>query len=138
MYRNEYEDFDRIFRGEEFIIATDFDDTLVEAGRFPEFGEDTKWFDTLQKIKAAYPNVKIILWTCREGKALAEAVTFCRENGLTFDAVNEDIPSSLEWKGKTRKPFAHIYVDDRNRCVSDFDDFFFERDALLAENAHQG
>ena len=31
-----------------------------------------------------------------------------------FDAINADVPSSIKWKGKTRKPFADVYVDDRN------------------------
>ncbi len=122
----EYMDFDRIFKGEEFIIATDFDDTLVESGKFPEFGRTTKWFHTLKATKEEHPNVKIILWTCREGKYLEDAVAFCKEHGLEFDAVNEDIPSSLAWKGKTRKPFAHIYVDDRCVYDIDFEDYLCE------------
>lgn len=123
----EYMDFDRIFKGEEFIIATDFDDTLVLSGKFPKFDKTTKWFHTLKATKEEYPNVKVILWTCREGKYLEDAVAFCKEHGLEFDAVNEDIPSSLAWKGKTRKLFAHIYVDDR--CVYDFDFEDFLREA---------
>lgn len=122
----EYMDFDRIFKGEEFIIATDFDDTLVTADKFPEFYGTTKWFHTLKATKEEYPNVKIILWTCREGKYLEDAVAFCKEHGLEFDAVNEDIPSSLAWKGKTRKPFAHIYVDDRCVYDIDFEDYLCE------------
>lgn len=123
---NEYNDFDRLVTGKEFIIATDFDDTLVNAGEYPEFKGKTKWFYELLGTKKEYPNVKIILWTCREGKELEDAVAFCRENGLEFDAVNEDVSSSLEWKGKTRKPFAHIYVDDRCVYDIDFEDFLLE------------
>ena len=58
-------------------------------------------------------------FTCREGKYLASALQFCHQNGLTFDAINSDVPSSVKWKGKTRKPFAHIYVDDRNVTITD-------------------
>ena len=111
MLRN---DFKRLSEGKEFIIATDFDDTLVRAKEFPEFSGRTFWFYVLRYIQRKYSNVRVILFTCREGKYLDDAVNFCRKHSLTFDAVNEDIPSSIEWKGKSRKPFAHIYVDDRN------------------------
>ena len=98
----------------EVIIATDFDGTLVEAKRFPKFGKPTLWFHIAKKLQDNFPNIKLILWTCREGKYLESAITFCRQNGLMFDAINSDVPSSIKWKGKSRKPFAHIYVDDRN------------------------
>ena len=99
---------------DEVIIATDFDDTLVEAKCFPEFGKPTAWFHTVKKLQDNFPNLELILWTCREGKYLVSAITFCYLNGLMFDAINSDVPSSIKWKGKTRKPFADIYVDDRN------------------------
>ena len=103
MLRN---DFKRLSEGKEFIIATDFDDTLVRAKEFPEFSSRTFWFYVLRYIQRKYSNVRVILFTCREGKYLD-------------DAVNEDIPSSIEWKGKSRKPFAHIYVDDRNAGIGE-------------------
>ena len=96
------------------IIATDFDGTLVEAKRFSKFGKPTLWFHIAKKLQDNFPNIKLILWTCREGKYLESAITFCHQNGLMFDAINSDVPSSIKWKGKTRKPFAHIYVDNRN------------------------
>lgn len=98
----------------EVIIATDFDGALVEAKRFPKFGKPTLWFHIAKKLQDNFPNIKLILWTCREGKYLESAITFCHQNGLMFDAINSDVPRSIKWKGKTRKPFAHIYVDDRN------------------------
>ena len=98
----------------EVIIATDFDGTLGEAKRFPKFGKPTLWFHIAKKLQDNFPNIKLILWTCREGKYLESALAFCHQNGLMFDAINSDVPSSIKWKGKTRKPFAHIYVDDRN------------------------
>ena len=110
---------------EEVIIATDFDDTLVEAKCFPEFGKPTPWFYTVKKLQANFPNLKLILWTCREGKYLASAITFCYLNGLMFDAINSDVPSSIKWKGKTRKPFADVYVDDRNLDIKSAVFFFF-------------
>ena len=103
----------RLKASKEVIIATDFDDTLVKAKTFPEFGEPTPWFYVAKKLQDRYRNLKLILFTCREGKYFASALQFCHQNGLTFDAINSDVPSSVKWKSKTRKPFAHIYVDDR-------------------------
>ena len=104
----------RLQAKKEVIIATDFDDTLVKAKKFPEFGEPTPWFHVAKKLQENFPKLKLILWTCREGKYLESALAFCHQNGLMFDAINSDVPSSIKWKGKTRKPFAHVYVDDRN------------------------
>ena len=109
----------RLKAKKEVIIATDFDDTLVEAKRFPEFGEPTSWFHIVKKLQDNFSNLKLILWTCREGKYLESALAFCQQNGLMFDAINSDVPSSIKWKGKTRKPFAHVYVDDRNLGIKD-------------------
>ena len=104
----------RLKANKEVIIATDFDDTLVEAKQFPKFGKPTPWFHVAKKLQENFPKLELILWTCREGKYLESAIQFCHQNGLMFDAINSDVPSSIKWKGKTRKPFAHIYVDDRN------------------------
>lgn len=108
----------RLKANKEVIIATDFDDTLVEAKRFPKFGKPTAWFHTVRELQKNFPKLKLILFTCREGKYLESALQFCHQNGLTFDAVNSDVPSSIKWKGKTRKPFAHVYVDDRNVTIA--------------------
>ena len=48
MLRN---DFKRLSEGKEFIIATDFDDTLVRAKEFPEFSSRTFWFYVLRYIQ---------------------------------------------------------------------------------------
>ena len=37
----------------------------------------------------------MILWTCREGKLLYDAMEACFDWGLQFDAINDSLP---EWK----------------------------------------
>lgn len=105
-----------------FVIAMDYDSTLV-SGNFPEIGTFNK--EIINKIKEFRDtgNVEIILWTCREGGALQEAIDRCREIGLEFDAVNDNAPSQQIWRSQAlkesghifaqRKVFANIYVDDR-------------------------
>ena len=95
------------------IIAVDFDGTLCAKAQYPRFGKRNDFlFDKLKSMQRQ--GWKLILWTCRTGKDLEKAITFCSENGLVFDAVNQDIKT---WVGKERagtgKVYADIYIDDK-------------------------
>ena len=70
------------------IIAVDFDGTLCE-NRYPEIGEPN---EELIKylIKRQVDGDKLILWTCRCGDILEQAVNWCHDHGLVFDAVNDN------------------------------------------------
>lgn len=93
-------------------IAVDFDGTLCERKKFPQIGEPK--LELIQWLKAQRSNgVKLILWSCREGEDLCAAVQWCEGYGLTFDAVNENLPSCGL---RTRKVIADLYIDDR-ACV---------------------
>ena len=96
------------------IIAIDFDGTIVEH-KYPAIGAELPFaIDTLIKLKEE--GHRLILWTVREGRLLDEAVTFCRERGLEFYAINRDYPE--EEKGRnnhfSRKLKADLWIDDRN------------------------
>ena len=93
------------------IIAVDFDGTLCK-NKWPEIGEaNYKLIRYLINRKRL--GDKMILWTCRAGDQLQEAVKWCEDHGLIFDAVNENLPESIEMFGSdTRKVFAHMYIDD--------------------------
>ena len=55
----------------------------------------------------------LILWTCRAGERLGEAVAWCAGFGLTFDAVNANLPERLaHFKTESRKVSADEYWDD--------------------------
>lgn len=95
------------------IIAVDFDGTLCE-NKWPEIGEPNKELIAYLK-KRQEAGDKLILWTCRVGEVRDAAVAWSAEQGLIFDAVNENLPEVLEWMGgDTRKIFANKYIDDRN------------------------
>lgn len=100
------------------IIAVDFDGTLCE-NKWPEIGSPNE--EVIEYLKNRQKSGdKLILWTCRMGKRLDEAVKWCEEHGLIFDAINDNLPETLAWIGSvTRKIFAHEYIDDRNVLVSD-------------------
>lgn len=94
------------------IYAVDFDGTLCESN-FPEIGEPNKTLIS-RLIKRKNKGHKIILWTCRVGERLREAVDWCKQFGLEFDAVNENLPEIVaEWGGESRKIFADVYIDDK-------------------------
>lgn len=94
-----------------YIIAVDFDGTLVEDD-YPRIGNIKS--DTWEMARSAQEKgAKLILWTCRTGSKLDEAVWFCSDNGLKFDAVNQDIPAVRRLLGKGIKVFADEYWDDK-------------------------
>lgn len=94
------------------IIAVDFDGTLVE-NAWPEIGRP-RW-DVIDRLKEEQKEgAKTILWTCRTGKQLAEAIFWCLRHGIVFDAVNRNLPERVEqFGGDPRKISATEYWDDR-------------------------
>lgn len=96
------------------IYAVDFDGTLSLGERYPTIGQPNKPLIAFLRERQQEGD-RIILWTCREGEYLTAAVQFCRENGLIFDAVNDNTRENQKAFGNNcRKVFAHYYIDDRN------------------------
>lgn len=98
------------------VVAVDFDGTLAH-GKFPEITDlDTAAVELLMQFQSA--GGEVVLWTCRNGRALRAAVDAVAELGLTFDAVNAEAPSTLTWfttsDGWSPKVFANLYVDDKS------------------------
>ena len=99
-------------------IAVDFDGTLCEYA-FPEIGEQRRGHKILMSklIQLRNEGHKLILWTNRgdndEYPVLTEAVDWCRNRGLLFDAVNENLPNQNKLSGYSPKVMADIYIDDR-------------------------
>lgn len=88
------------------VIAVDFDNTLTLSSKPPVTGKlDLKEVNKIKKLQKS--NI-IILWTCREGRELEEAINLCKEQGLTFDYINQNINGT-----KCKKLKADIYYDDK-------------------------
>lgn len=100
------------------VFAIDFDGTICE-NKYPDIGEPIQpIIDFCKNMKA--DGHKLILWTCREGCLLADALLWCTEHGLTFDAVNENLKERIEQYGTDpRKIGADFYVDDRNILIKE-------------------
>lgn len=100
------------------IIAVDFDGTLCE-NAWPDIGEPIQLVIdyVLDEQKRG---AKLILWTNRHNSKLEEAVAWCEDHHLVFDAVNGNLPEIIEaFGGDTRKVFANEYIDDRGITPND-------------------
>lgn len=94
------------------IIAVDFDGTL-HMGTWPEIGDVNMTVFNFCRNEQLNGS-RLILWTNRDGEQLEDAVAWCKERGLEFDAVNENLPELIELYGNDfRKINADIYIDDK-------------------------
>lgn len=93
-------------------IAIDFDGCLC-TDVFPDIGKPN--WPVIHKAKSEQKaGAGLILWTCREGQLLQDAIAACESWGLTFDAVNESLPDWIEaFKNQPRKVGATEYWDDK-------------------------
>lgn len=94
------------------VIAIDFDGCLCE-NSYPDIGEP-HW-DVIDKaIEESKAGAALILWTCRTGEKLAEAIYACARWGLFFDEVNANLQERIDQYGEeSRKISADEYWDDR-------------------------
>ena len=104
------------------IIAVDFDGTLCinrDVVNWPYLGQPNK--ELIEKLKALQDEGHVlILWTCREGELLEQAVAWCRNFcGINFDAVNDNIEATKTFfGGNSRKGSCDYYIDDKG-CTPD-------------------
>jgi len=100
------------------IIAVDFDGTLSK-GNWPGVGvPNQSLIEKLINLQKA--GNKIILWTCREGEALRNAIEWCQKYNLVFDAVNDNLPEiKLLYGNNSRKINCDIYIDDKS-CMPEW------------------
>lgn len=97
------------------IIGVDFDGTLSNtSGIYPDAGtpiQEVIDYILYEQSQGAY----LILITMREGEALDTAVTWCRQQGIIFDAINDNLPDMKDFfKNNPRKIFCNEYIDNTN------------------------
>lgn len=101
------------------IYAVDFDGTLCRGSRYPVIGSPNYYLIEFLKERRNQGDI-VILWTCRQGKTLEEAISWCRKYGLEFDYINENTEKNKKVFGNDcRKIFANYYIDDKNLTVND-------------------
>ncbi len=102
------------------VFAIDFDGTLCEYN-FPGIGNQKPEQKQLMKLLIELKKCghKVVLWTNRgdneKYKCLSEAIEWCKQQGLEFDAVNKNLPEKEAAKvsGPSPKILADYYVDDK-------------------------
>ena len=102
------------------IIAVDFDGTLCD-DCYPAIGP--AHLDIIRQLQTLHQNgCRLILWTCRNQDALTQAVAWCQKYGLTFDAVNENLPEVInQYHGHDSRKITYDYlIDDRNLTPNTF------------------
>ena len=93
-------------------IAIDFDGCLCD-NAYPAIGAP-HWGVIARAKMEQEAGAGLILWTCREGQLLQEAVAACESWGLHFDAINESLLSWIAaFNNAPRKVGASEYWDDR-------------------------
>lgn len=95
------------------IIAIDFDGTLHN-GEYPNIGLPIcNAIDVMQTLKDK--GHYLIIWTCRNGDKLTEALNWMLENNIPFDRINDHEPKHFASfdHSNTRKVYAHLYIDDK-------------------------
>lgn len=94
------------------IIAVDFDGTIVQ-DLYPGIGVMQPYArEVINKLhdKGHF----IILWTCRAGVPLIDAVNFLLTSGVKFDQVNDHEPNNKkQYTPEARKVYADVYIDDK-------------------------
>lgn len=91
------------------ILAVDFDGTICDH-QFPAIGPPMEGaFETLKRFQEK--GDRLILWTCREGMFLKEAINFCKVHGVEFEEHNNN--AKEHDYARSRKIYADRYIDDR-------------------------
>lgn len=106
------------------IIAVDFDGTIAKT-RYPYIVELIPEANYIAKWRRM--GHKVVLWTCRMGEPLEMALTFCKENNIHFDGINQNVQTKYD--DDPRKISADFYIDDK--CPMDVSEQWYAVDSLL-------
>ena len=94
------------------ILSIDFDGTIVKH-KFPQIGALLPGAkETITKLwdEGYY----IIIWTCRGGQNLVDAIEFLKDMEIPYDKINENAPFEMIYFKPFPKIYADVYIDDRN------------------------
>lgn len=103
--------------GEQWVIAVDFDGTISTE---PDMGKPLVLQENCREVLSVLHDqgARLILWTCRTGKALEEAMQFLHDEDMLylFDVINDQLPeiNAKYAPDVARKVGADIYIDDKN------------------------
>jgi hypothetical protein len=94
------------------ILAVDFDLTICMS-EYPELGSERENAGIILR-KLVHEGYGIVINTCREGIALANAIKWMHENNIPYHFVNCNFPHLISLFGADcRKISADLYIDDK-------------------------
>lgn len=109
--------FEEIKKSEErktTVVAVDFDDSIAYT-HYPTIIKPLPHAMDVLRVLMNDPYTILILWTCREGEYLQQALDFCELYGIKFDYVNENCKERIEYyDNDSRKIGADLYIDDKS------------------------
>ena len=92
----------------DITIGVDFDGTVV-MHKYPYIGKPVPYaLDSLRLLHKR--GCKIILWTCRDGEELKEAVNYLTSEGIELYGVNSN-PDTDHYL--SNKIYSTYYIDDK-------------------------
>lgn len=108
------------------VICIDFDGTITDKNIFPEIGKAREHaFEAIRHFQEL--GHKCILWTCRYGQSLIEAINWLSKNNVKMDAYNENL-----YPLQSRKIVADVYIDDKNVFMVDDVDWYKIEEYVLS------
>jgi predicted phosphatase len=105
------------FIAKNLVLAIDFDGTITTE---PDMGKELRLQPHVKEVLTELKErgARMILWTCRSGAALNEALVFLQRNGMRhlFEEVNDQLHEIQEKYSPdvARKVGADYYIDDKN------------------------
>ena len=108
--------FDKVenIERKKMVVAVDFDNTICFS-EYPKIIKPIPYAFDVLKVLMNDPYTTLILWTCREGKELENAINYCELHGIHFDYVNENSKERIEEYGSDpRKIGADLFIDDHS------------------------
>ena len=101
------------------VLLVDFDGTL-HYGSYPNIGKPNAYL-IQYLINCRKCGMKVILYTMREGDLLDKAIEFCRQYGLEFDCVNDNLPELQEiYHNNPRKIYCDYLIDNTSAVINGF------------------
>lgn len=95
-----------------FAVAVSFDGTLTK-----DYDDLTPNFKAIEVIKKLWnKGCVIVLWTCRQGGRLKDAVDFCERYDVPLDYVN-----TYPYRGGVKKINVDCFIDSLNIGGVDWD-----------------
>lgn len=121
--RDVIETYYRVYKAK-YVLCIDFDHTLCNSD-YPKCGDEIKPICDYIRYIQQTPYMEIILWTCRSGDTLIDAIKWCKEHGITIHQVNRQGYFDDTLYTESRKVFCNCLIDDTSYSfdIKDFEEF---------------